>query len=252
MNLHNTSIVVTGGSRGLGLGLVEALVQQGARVSVVARPSQALDEVRRRLGVSIYPADVTDRAAAQRILGEVQPDIVVLNAGMPPPMAAIDRMSWEDFTATWDTDVRAGLYWVQAVLNLPLRPGSRVLVTSSGAAIHGSPMSGGYGGAKRMLWFLARYAQALSEQKGLGVRFQTLIPRQMVAGTGTGDAGSHAYAAAQGITPEVFLERFGTPMTPRDFGDMVVAILTDAAWADGDAFGLKAYSGIVKLEGPDV
>jgi NAD(P)-dependent dehydrogenase (short-subunit alcohol dehydrogenase family) len=53
------------------------------------------------------------------------------------------------------TDVKAGLYWLQAALNLPLKPGSRVLVVSSGAAQNGSPLSGGYAGAKRMLWFMA-------------------------------------------------------------------------------------------------
>ena len=41
MSLKNKTIVVTGGSRGLGLGLVEALVGQGAKVAVVARPGRA-------------------------------------------------------------------------------------------------------------------------------------------------------------------------------------------------------------------
>jgi len=63
----------------------------------------------------------------------------------------LDQLSWEDFTAPWESDVKAGLYWLQAAVNLPLEPGSRVLVVSSGAAESGSPMSGGYGGAKRML-----------------------------------------------------------------------------------------------------
>ena len=43
MSLEDKTIVVTGGSRGLGLGLVEALVAHGARVTVVARESEALD-----------------------------------------------------------------------------------------------------------------------------------------------------------------------------------------------------------------
>jgi NAD(P)-dependent dehydrogenase (short-subunit alcohol dehydrogenase family) len=72
---------VTGGSRGLGLGLVEALVAHGARVAVVARESEALESVHSRLGVAVIPADVTDDVAAKRILAEVRPDIVVLNAG---------------------------------------------------------------------------------------------------------------------------------------------------------------------------
>src|SRR6266581_3124574 len=99
MSLKDSNVVVTGGSRGLGLGLVEALVARGAH----------------------------------RILAEVRPDILVLNAGTPPPMARLDQISWADFSATWETDVKAGLYWLQAALNLPLKPGSRVLVGSSGA-----------------------------------------------------------------------------------------------------------------------
>ena len=39
MSLKDKIVVVTGGSRGLGLGVVEALVVQGAKVNVVARSS---------------------------------------------------------------------------------------------------------------------------------------------------------------------------------------------------------------------
>ncbi|TGW07892.1 SDR family NAD(P)-dependent oxidoreductase, partial [Mesorhizobium sp. M2D.F.Ca.ET.145.01.1.1] len=45
MSLKDKKIVVTGGSRGLGLGLVEALVGQGAEVTVVARGAEALEAV---------------------------------------------------------------------------------------------------------------------------------------------------------------------------------------------------------------
>src|SRR5580658_6328992 len=196
MSLKDKTIVVTGGSRGLGLGLVEALVARGARVTVVARDKDALDAVHTRLGVSTISADVTDETAAHRILAEVRPDILVLNAGATPRMGRLDQISWADFTATWETDVKAGLYWLQAALNLPLKPGSRVLVGSSGAAVNGSPMSGGYAGAKHMLWFMARYANGVSEQKKLGIRFQAIVPLQIIGGTGVGDAGANAYARA--------------------------------------------------------
>ena len=60
MNLRDKRVVVTGGSRGLGLGLVEVLVGQGARVFVVARDAGALEAVRSRLGVETISADITD------------------------------------------------------------------------------------------------------------------------------------------------------------------------------------------------
>ncbi len=128
MSLKSKNVVVTGGSRGLGLGLVEALVAHGAEVTVVARDADALAAVHARLGVTTIAADVTDKGAAHRILDQTRPDILVLNAGAKPSMDRFDQVSWADFTATWDTDVKAGLYWLQAVLNLPLKPGSRVLV----------------------------------------------------------------------------------------------------------------------------
>ncbi len=249
MSLKDKNVVVTGGSRGLGLGVVEALADQGAKVTVVARGPEALAAVRTRLGVATIAADVTDPATAARILGEVRPDILVLNAGMPPPMGRFDQLSWADFSATWDHDVKAGLYWLQAALNLPLRPGSRVLVTSSGAAVNGSPMSGGYGGAKRMLWFMAQYANGVSAQKDLGIRFQAIVPRQMIGGTGTGDAAASAYSRALAITPEDYLTRFGAPMPPRAFGERVVAVLEDPQYADALALGLKGDTGVTILEG---
>jgi NAD(P)-dependent dehydrogenase (short-subunit alcohol dehydrogenase family) len=249
MSLKDKNVVVTGGSRGLGLGLVEALVAHGARVTVVARGADALESVRTRLGVATISADVTDETAAHRILAEVHPDILALNAGAKPPMGRLDQLSWADFTVPWETDVKAGLYWLQAALNLPLKVGSRVLVGSSGAAQNGSPLSGGYGGAKRTLWLMAKYANGVSEQKGLGIRFQAIVPLQMVGGTGVGDAGASAYARAMGVEPAEFLKRFGVPMTPREFGEKVVAVLDDPQYAEGLAFGLKGDTGITMLEG---
>jgi NAD(P)-dependent dehydrogenase (short-subunit alcohol dehydrogenase family) len=249
MSLKDKNVVVTGGSRGLGLGLVEALVAHGASVTVVARDADALEAVRARLGVATISADVTDETTAHRILAEVHPDILVLNAGAKPRMGRLDRLSWADFTAPWEHDVKAGLYWLQAALNLPLKPASRVLVVSSGAAVQGSPMSGGYAGAKRMLWFMAQYANRVSEQRELGIRFQAIVPRQMIGGTGVGDEASDAYARAMGIKPEEYLARFGAPMPPREFGEKVVSVLDDPKYAEGFAFGLKGDTGVTMLEG---
>jgi NAD(P)-dependent dehydrogenase (short-subunit alcohol dehydrogenase family) len=248
MSIEDKTIVVTGGSRGLGLGLVEALVGQGAKVTVVARNPVTLAVVKQRLGVAVVPADVTDPGAAQRILTDLRPEILVLNAGATPRVGRLDELSWADFTVTWETDVKAGLYWMQAALNLPLAPSARVLVGSSGAALQGSPLTGGYAGAKRMLWTMAKYANGVAKQKGLGIRFQAIVPQQIIGGTGVGDAGANAYARAAGIGTEAFLARFGAPMPPRQFGDHVIALLDDPRYATGFAFGLKGDTGITILE----
>lgn len=247
MSLNGKRVLVTGGSRGLGLGIVEALLDQGAKLWVVARPSPALDAVRTMADVETAPADITDADAAKTILADVRPDILILNAGAKPRMASFDQTSWEEFSATWDTDVRGGLLWLQAALNLPLAPGSRVLVSSSGAALQGSTMSGGYGGAKWMLWLMTRYAQGISDQRGLGIDFRTIVPQQMVSGTGVGGAGASAYAEANGVSVEAYMERY-PPMTPRVFGEHVVRILTDSAYETALALGIRGDSGVTVLK----
>src|SRR5271165_4538700 len=249
MSLKDKTVVVTGGSRGLGLGLVEAFVARGARVTVVARSADALNAVRSRLGVATIAADVTDEFAAHRIVAETQPQILALNAGAKPRMGRLDQLSWQEFTATWEVDVRAGLFWIQAALQLPLGAGSRVLLGSSGAAQTGSPLSGGYAGAKRMLWFMAKYANMVAKQKRLGIRFQAIVPQQMFSGTGVGDAGAAAYGQANGIDPETFLARNFPPMSSREFGEKVITLLEDPGGIQSVAVGIRGDTGVSVIEG---
>lgn len=184
--LEGQKIVVTGGSRGLGLGIVEALVAQNAHVTVVARDPERLAEVSKRLGVDAVRGDVTDEQLARTVLSDVRPSVLVLNAGATPTMGPLHELSWEDFNRTWDVDVKAGFHWVQEVLRLPLPRGSRVIIASSGAALNGSPLSGGYAGAKRMLWLMALYANDVAQRLDLGIRFQAILPQQSSATPSSG------------------------------------------------------------------
>jgi len=246
--LENQRVLVTGGSSGLGLGIVEALVDAKANVVVVARDPQRLADVERRLGVTTVIGDVAEAGLAESLLREFRPTVLVLNAGAVPAMGPLHEQTWEGFSTTWNSDVKAGFHWLQAALRLPLARGSRVLVGSSGAAVNGSPMSGGYAGAKRMLWLMAGYANTVAAEQDLGIRFQAIVPRQMLAAGGVGRAGAEAYARRKGITPEAFLANFGKPMSARELGDHIVAILTDPRYESAPAFALKGDSGIQALD----
>ena len=114
-NLQDELVVVTGGSRGLGLAIVEALVARRARVTVVARDRARLAKVE-RLGVRVRPGDATDAALMDAVIADVKPSVLILNAGAIPFMAPIDEQSWETFSTVWNTDVRAGLHGIQAAL----------------------------------------------------------------------------------------------------------------------------------------
>ncbi|MFO1369100.1 MAG: SDR family oxidoreductase [Marinagarivorans sp.] len=244
MNLADKKILITGGSRGLGLGIVEALVAHGANITVVARDQNRLAQLAARLPVATISADITDAVAAESILNATAPEIIILNAGAPPKMTKLTEISWQDFSHSWEIDVKAGLYWLQAILKSSTPFAQRILVVSSGAAVNGSPASGGYAGAKRMLWLMAQYAQGIAEQNNVNKRFQVVVPRQMFLGTGIGDAGAQAYAQMAGITPEEFVKRFGAAMPPRAYGDKVVTLLTEAQYAEGFAFGINGENGI--------
>jgi len=113
VTLEGQKVVVTGGSRGLGLGLgiVEALVAQKAHVTVVARDPERLAEVSKRLGVNVARGDVTDEKLARGVLSDVRPSVLVLNAGTTPPMGPLHELTWEDFSRAWDVDVKAGFHW---------------------------------------------------------------------------------------------------------------------------------------------
>lgn len=247
-NLAGRRVVVTGGSRGLGLGMVEALLARGATVTAVARDAERLGAVAARLGVSVIAADVSEEAVAERVLSEVRPDVLVLNAAALPGMGALHELSWSDFSRSWNNDVKAGFHWIQQALRLPLAPGSRVLVSSSGAAVNGSPLSGGYAGAKRMLWLMAEYANGLSKELELGIRFQVLVPRQMIGETDHGRHAAEAYARRRGISVEAFLANFGAPISARQVGEHVATILSEERYAQGVVFGVKGDTGIVSLD----
>jgi len=136
---------------------------------------------------------------------------------------------------------------MQQCLRLPLEPGSRVLVTSSGAALQGSPLSGGYAGAKRMLWFMASYANTVSAELGLGIRFQALVQRQII-NTDFGRAAANAYAAKRGVPLEKVFEGFGPTLRARDIGEHVATLLSDPRHENGVAFAVKGDTGLTSLD----
>lgn len=240
--LTGQKIVVTGGSRGLGLGIVEALVARGADVTVVARTPGPLAELERRLGVATIAGDVTDDELAERVITQIEPDVLVLNAGIVMPMAPLHEHSWESFTAAWDHDVKAGFLWMRAALRHLVR--GRVVVMSSGAAVNGSPMSGGYAGAKRMLWLMADYANACAAELDHDLRFQTVLPMQIIGDTGIGDAAAAGYAARKGIGVAAFLAGFGAPCPPRTVGEHVAELLVDPRHQNARAFTIKGDTGL--------
>jgi hypothetical protein len=123
-----------------------------------------------------------------------------------------------------------------------------MVVFSSGAALNvgGSPLSGGYAGAKATQRFITSYAQEEAKRIGLKITFTTVMPR-FAPQTGVGRPAVQAYAAQAGLSVEDFLrtQKFA-PLTPQAAGRSVIELLQADAGTLSPAYVLTG-SGLEKV-----
>ncbi|MFL6072003.1 MAG: SDR family NAD(P)-dependent oxidoreductase [Mycobacteriales bacterium] len=230
--LSGTTTMVVGASRGLGRGIATALAGAGAPVVAVARTGTGLVALAADATAGTVTPEVADAADATvpgSLLDRHEPAVVVLVAGATPLARPLQQHTWETFSVNWNTDVRIAFHWLREALLKPLRPGGRVIVVSSGAALAGSPLSGGYAGAKATQRFITGYAQEEADRAGLGLTFTAVLPG-LTPLTDLGRPAVRAYAARAGQTEEEFLKQRGEVLTPEVAGAAVVELVrADAA-----------------------
>jgi NAD(P)-dependent dehydrogenase (short-subunit alcohol dehydrogenase family) len=206
--------MIVGASRGLGRGIATAFAEAGTPVIAVARTAVPLAELAgRAVGIQPEVADAADARAAATLLDRYEPGVVILVAGASPLIRPLQHQTWEAFSVNWHTDVQIAFHWLREALLKPLRPGSRVIVISSGAALNGSPLSGGYAGAKATQRVITAYAQEEANRAGLDITFTTILPR-ITPLTELGRPAVRAYATRNGQTEQEYLKPFGEPLTP--------------------------------------
>ncbi len=244
--LAGKNLVVIGGSRGVGRRIVETGAREGAHLLAVARKEGPLQELAKDVGgVGILSLDATHEDAPARVFGALRPDVLVICGGATPPTAPMHELSWREFAVNWETDVRIAFHFCKAALTQPLPPGSSIVLVSSGAAIGGSPISGGYAGAKRTQMFMANYAQKESDRLELGLRFVALAPR-MMPDTPLGTYAAAGYSRYLGIPVEDFIGSMGTPPSCSDAAAAVIDLATRPELPRGKAF-LLSGSGLEAL-----
>jgi NADP-dependent 3-hydroxy acid dehydrogenase YdfG len=223
--LVGTTAIVTGASRGFGRAIAAALSGAGVSVVGVARSSAQLDELRDELGPTFTPvaADAADPAVAGRLIDEHRPHTLVLCAGASPTMVPLQEQTWDSFSQTWNVDVAQAFHWIGHALRRPLEPGSSVIAMSSGAAVKGSPLSGGYAGAKATVRFIADYAAIESKRAGLGIEFLSVLP-SLTAATELGAKAVAAYAGRQGVDVDTFLKAGQPALTAEQVGQSVLTL----------------------------
>ena len=234
--LAGKNVVVIGASRGVGRRVVEAAHRGGARVLAVARgeaPLRLLAE--EASGIATLSLDAADEAAPPKVFDALQPDILVLGAGAFPSAAPLHQLSWQQFAVNWETDVKIAFNFCKAALSRPLPSGTSVILISSGAALAGSPVSGGYAGAKRTQLFIANYSQKESDRLRLGLHFMALAPRMMP----DTDLGKHAvagYSRYLGVSESDFIASMASPPTSSDVATGVIELATNPEQSRGKVF----------------
>jgi NAD(P)-dependent dehydrogenase (short-subunit alcohol dehydrogenase family) len=239
MTLTGKNVVVIGASRGLGRAIVHRMAAEGARVLAIGRRPESLEQLAKEVfGTNTLVMDAVGEAAPSRVFAALRPDVMILCGGARPPGRPIHELTWEEFAVNWDTDVRMSFSFCREALRAPLAPGSTVILISSGAALGGSPISGGYAGAKRTQMFIANYAQKESDRLNLGVRFLALAPGIMPE-TELGQFVVDCYARYLGISPVDFIKGMSSRHTPQDVANATAELASNGAAHRGSVFTIS-------------
>ena len=239
--LQGKRVVVLGASRGVGREIVRRIAAEGGRVLAVARVRRGLADLAKSTpGVDTMALDAASDSAPSKVFKKTQPDVLVICGGATPPTLPISELTWDQFSVNWKVDAKMAFQFCREALRAPLAPGSVVVIISSGAGLGGSPISGGYAGAKRMQMFLAKYCQAESDRRELGIRFVALAPSRVMPETELGQAAVDGYARYLGVPPEKFLANVGPRQSPADVVQAVLNVATKPATEAGSIFTISA------------
>lgn len=235
--LAGKNVVILGATGSVGAAIVRRAVAEEARTLAVARRRSELDRLAGEVTpLQVLAVDATSEEASATVFGQMEPDVLVVCGGALPPAAPLHELTWSQFSVNWESDVKMSFHFCKAALARPLQRGSTVILISSGAALGGSPISGGYAGAKRTQMFLASYGQKESNRLTLGIRFLALAPATIMPDTHLGRYAVEGYARYLGVSADDFAGSMKGPTTPVDVANAVVDLLSSPTVHTGSIF----------------
>lgn len=252
-SVADKSVLVTGGSKGIGLGIATVFATAGAHVAVAARSRSDLDSAVARLDglgsgkVIGVEADVSDRDSCTAMAGAVADafggiDVLCANAGIFPE-APLRTMTPDQLSQVLDVNVKGTVYSVQACLDALIASGrGRIVVTSSiTGPITGFPGWTHYGASKAaQLGFMRTAAIELAPHK---ITVNAVLPGNILT-EGLQDLGEDYLAGMAKAIPA------GALGTPADIGYTAAFLASDeAGYLTGQAIAVDG--GQVLPESPD-
>jgi 3-oxoacyl-[acyl-carrier protein] reductase len=227
-SLAGRSVIVTGGSKGIGRGIAEVFASSGARVVISGRVAADLEKAADEIGgdTSYVVADVSSREDCQRLADATVErhggiDVLCANAGIFPA-ARIEAMTGDDLATVMGTNLNGTVFSVQACLDALTRSGrGRVIVTSSiTGPITGYPGWSHYGASKAaQLGFVRTAALELAPRK---ITINAVLPGN-IATEGLDGLGADYL---QGMAASVPLKRLGAVA---DIGNAALFFATEEA-----------------------
>ncbi len=216
--LSGSVALVTGGTRGIGRGIAEALLQLGASVVITGRDGQKAAMVAEELGATAgrcegVECDVT-RLASVAALGAHMTekygclDILVNNAGIGGSASLLHEVNPEEFDEIFATNVRGVYYMMRAVVPLMIASGGGHIVNiSSLAGKNPLPKGAAYSASK---WALNGLSYSVAEElRAENIRVSVVCP-------GSVDT---EFSPHPGKDPEKMLR-------PEDVGHVVAMLVT--------------------------
>ena len=173
------TVVITGGTSGIGLATAKLLLGGGARVLVTGRTDKTLDAAREELGAGtiVLKSDASSLNDIDTLASKVKEsfgklDVLFVNAGLAR-FAPLEQTSEAMYDEMLDLNAKGPYFTVQKLAPL-MPPGGAIVLTTSSANEKGIPMISAYGAAKAALRSMARTLAA--ELLPRGIRVNAVSP----------------------------------------------------------------------------
>lgn len=237
--------IVTGASRGIGLGIAERLVSEGARVCITARKPDALDEAVQHLGGADHAIAVPGKAddlehqqeavtRTRETFGSV--DLLVNNTGINPAYGPLIELDHGIARKTFEVNVLGALSWTQQVhREWMAEHGGAVLNVASMAGLKPAPGIAYYGTTKAAL---VHMTEELAVELGPDIRVNAVAP----AVVKTQFATALYEGNEDGVAANYPMRRLGVPSDIA--GASAFLLSEEASWITGQIVTLDGGIGL--------